>query len=130
MASFGKHLHAPQNSKLAKYAESANFAYLSNQTPSGFDLSKGPNQKTFGTQRHNKCLLNKRQGASTFQKVRTKKPSAPKGTTSANQTPRGLDLSKGLNQKTFGTKGTTSPRPRGSGLFQKARIKTFGTKTQ
>jgi len=50
MASFGKHLHAKQNSKLAKYAESANFAYLSNE----------------------------RQGASTFQKVRTKKPSAQK----------------------------------------------------
>ena len=29
VASFGKHLHAAQKSKLAKYAESANFAYLS-----------------------------------------------------------------------------------------------------
>jgi len=29
VASFGKHLHAAPNSKLAKYAESTNFAYLS-----------------------------------------------------------------------------------------------------
>ena len=53
MASFGRHLHAKQNSKLAKYAESANFAYLSKRTisaemPRGFDLTSGPNQKTFG----------------------------------------------------------------------------------
>ena len=52
MASFGKYLHAKQNSKLAKYAESANFAYLSKRTisaktPRGFDLTNGPNQKTF-----------------------------------------------------------------------------------
>ena len=48
MASFGK-----QNSKLAKCAESANFAYLSKRTisaktPRVFDLTNGPNQKTFG----------------------------------------------------------------------------------
>src|SRR6185312_11859557 len=104
MASFGKHLHAKQNSKLARYAESANFAYLSKQThnkcknakglrpfkrsepknlrhkrtisaktPRGFDLSKGPNQKTFSTSAQQ---AQKRQGASTFQKVRTKKHSA------------------------------------------------------
>ena len=82
MASFGKHLHAAQNSKLAKYAESANFAHLSKLTPRGFDLSKGPNQKTFGT----------------------------KSTISAKRTPGGFDLSKGPNQKTFGTKGTISAK--------------------
>ena len=49
MASFGKNLHAAQNSKLVKYTESVNFAYLSKRTPRGFDLSKGSNQKTFGT---------------------------------------------------------------------------------
>ena len=54
MASFGKHPHVKQNSKLAKYAEYANFAYLSK----------------------NAQQVQKRQGASTFQKVRTKKPSA------------------------------------------------------
>ena len=128
-----------------------------NKQPRGFDLLIGPNQKTFGTQRHNKCLLNKRQGASTFQKVRTKKTSAPKGTTSANQMPRGFDLSKGPNQKTFGTKRHNKCKPNAKGLrpfkrpepknlrhkrynksktkglrpfFQKARIKSFGTKTQ
>jgi len=41
-----------KNSKLAKYAEAANFAYLSKrtisaETPRGFDLTNGPNQKTF-----------------------------------------------------------------------------------
>ena len=51
---------------------------LAKQQPRGFDLLIGPNPKTFGTQRHNKCLLNKRKGVSTFQKVRTKKPSAQK----------------------------------------------------
>ena len=56
--SFGKHLHAKQNSKLAKYAESANFAYLSKRTLTSFDLSKGPNQKTFRHKRHNKCKTN------------------------------------------------------------------------
>ena len=71
MASFGKHLHAAQNSKLAKYTESVNFAYLSKPTPRGFDLIKGLNQKTFGT----------------------------KGIISAKRTPRGLNLSKGPNQK-------------------------------
>ena len=87
MASFGKHLYATQNNKLAKYTESVNFAYLSKQTPRGFDLQKGPNQKTFGT----------------------------KGTISAKQTPRGFDLQKGPNQKTFGKKGTISAKqtPRG-----------------
>ena len=78
MASLGKHLYATQNNKLAKYTESVNFAYLSKQTPRGFDLQKGPNQKTFGT----------------------------KDTKSAKQTPRGFDLQKGPNQKTFGTKVT------------------------
>ena len=42
-----------KNSKLAKYAEAANFAYLSKrtisaETPRGFDLTNGSNQKTFG----------------------------------------------------------------------------------
>ena len=73
--------------------------------PRGFDLSKGPNQKTFGT----------------------------KGTISAKQKSRGFDLSKGPNQKTFDeNKGTISARqkPRGfdllKGLNQKpsAKIKT------
>ena len=101
MASFGKHLHAKQNSKLAKYAESANFAYL----------SKNAQQ-----------VQKKRQGASTFQKVRIKKPSAQthkkcknakglrpfkrsepkhlrhKRKTSA-KTRQGFDLSKHPNQK-------------------------------
>jgi hypothetical protein len=79
---FGKHLHAAQNSKLAKYTESVNFAYLSKQMPRSFDLLKGPNQKTFGT----------------------------KGTISAKRTPRGFDLLKGPNQKTFGMKGTISAK--------------------
>src|SRR6185503_17455767 len=125
MASFGKHLHAKQNSKLAKYAESANFAYLSKQI-------------------HNKCK--KCQGASTFQKVRTKKPSAqmhnkcknakglrpfkrsePKNlrhkcSTSA-KTPRGFDLSKGPNQKTFGTNTQQVQKRQVVLTFQKVRTK-------
>ena len=92
MASFGKHLHAAQNSKLAKYTELVNFAYLSQRTPRGFDLSKGPNQKTFGT----------------------------KSTISAKQTPRGFDLQKGPNQKTFGNKVTKCAKrtPRGFGFLK------------
>ena len=90
MASFGKHLYATQNNKLAKYTESVNFAYLSKQTPRGFDLQKGPNQKTFGT----------------------------KVTISAKQTTRGFDLQKGPNQKTFGNKVTKCAKrtPRGFDL--------------
>ena len=56
--------------------------------PRGFDLSKGPNQKTFGT----------------------------KGTISAKQNPRGFDLSKGPNQKTFGTKSTISAKQKSRGF--------------
>src|SRR6185369_11816592 len=80
MASFGKHLHAKQNSKLAKYADSANFAYLSKQTHNKCKKRQGASTfqkvrtKKPSAQTHNKCK--KRQGASTFQKVRTKKPSA------------------------------------------------------
>ena len=92
MASFGKHLHAAQNSKLAKYTESVNFAYLSKPTPRGFDLIKGLNKKTFGT----------------------------KGIISAKRTLGGFDLQKGPNQKTFGTKGTISAKqtPRGFDLLK------------
>jgi len=79
MASFGKHPHAKQNSKLAKYAEPANFAYLS-------------------TQKHNKCKNAKG--------LRPLKRSEPKNLrqkrTISAKTPRGFDLSKGPNQKTFG----------------------------
>src|SRR6185312_1311544 len=80
MASFGKHLHAKQNSKLAKYAESANFAYLSKQMHNKCKKRQGASTfqkvrtKKPSAQMYNKCK--KRQGASTFQKVRTKKPSA------------------------------------------------------
>ena len=65
--------------------------------PRGFDLSNGPNQKTFGT----------------------------KVTKSAKRMPRGFDLSKGPNQKTFGTKGTKSEKraPRGFDLSKRSEPK-------
>ena len=71
-----------KNSKLAKYTEAANFAYLSKRTisartPRGFDLKNSPNQKNL------------------WQKS--------KRTISA-KTPRGFDLTNGPNQKTFGKK--------------------------
>src|SRR6185312_13679765 len=88
MASFGKHLHAKQNSKLAKYAESANFAYLSKQM-------------------HNKCK--KRQGASTFQKVQTKKNLRHKCTTSTKNT-KTLRPNKTKKKKNHRHKCTTSAK--------------------
>ena len=51
------------------------------RTLRGFDLTKGPNQKTFGTSTQQ---VQKREGASTFQRIRTKK-----GTISAKQRPTG-----------------------------------------
>ena len=71
-----------KNSKLAKYAEATNFAYLSKrtisaETPRGFDLTNGPNQK-------NLRQKNKR--------------------TISAEMPRGFDLTSGPNQKTFGKK--------------------------
>ena len=51
------------------------------KTPRGFDLSKGPNQKTFGTSTQQ---VQKRKGASTFLSVRTKK-----ATISAKRRPTG-----------------------------------------
>ena len=89
---------------------------LAKQQPRGFDLLIGPNPKTFGTQRHNKCLLNKHKGALSFQKVRTKKPSAQKSTTSANRTPRGSDLLKGLNQKNLRHKRHNKYKTNAKGL--------------
>src|SRR6185437_14269706 len=103
---------------------------ISAETPRGFDLTNGPNQKTFG-KKANAQQVQKRQGASTLQMVRTKKPSAKKQThnkcrnakglrpykwsepknlrqkskrTTSAETPRGFDLTNGPNQKTFGKK--------------------------
>ena len=118
------------------------------KSPRGFDLSKGPNQKTFGT---NAQQVQKRQGASTFQKVRTKKPSAqmhnkcknakglrpfkrsePKNLrhkrTSAKM-PRGFDLSKGPNQKTFGTNAQQVQKRQGASTSQKVRTKKPSAQT-
>ena len=76
MASLGKHLHAAQNSKLAKYAESANFAYLSKQT-------------------HNKCKNAK--GLRPFKRSEPKNLWHKRKTSA--KTPRGFDISKGPNKK-------------------------------
>ena len=51
------------------------------KTPRGFDLSKGPNQKTFGTSTQQ---VQKHEGDSTFQSIRTKK-----GTISIKRRPTG-----------------------------------------
>jgi len=71
VASFGKHLHAAPNSKLAKYAESTNFAYLSKRQ--GLRPFKGPNQKTFGRSTISAKITPR---GFDLLKVRTKKPSA------------------------------------------------------
>ena len=63
--------------------------------PKGFDLSKGPSQKNLRQKTHKKCK--KRQGASTFQKVRTKKPSAKNGNNHKNA--KGLRPFKGSEAK-------------------------------
>src|SRR6185312_5049046 len=76
--------HTYQN----KYTTSA-------KTPRGFDLSKGPNQKTFGT------------NAQQVQK-----------------TPRGFDPSKGPNQNTFGTNAKQVQKRHWASTFQKIRTKT------
>ena len=91
MASFGQHLHATKNNKLAKYTESVNFAYLSKPTPRGFDLLKVRTKKTFG-------------------KI---------GTISAKRTPRGFDLLKVRTKKTFGKKRKQSQKRRGASTFSK-----------
>ena len=97
MASFGKHLYATQNNKLAKYTESVNFAYLSKQTPRGFDLQKGLNQKNFGN-KVTKCAKRKTKGLRPF-KGSNQKTFGTKGTISAKQTPRGFDLLKVRTKK-------------------------------
>jgi len=61
-----------------------------------------------------------RQGDSTFQKVRAKKPSA-KNAQKVQKTPRGFDLSKGPNQKNFGKKRKQSQKRQGASTFQKVR---------
>jgi len=67
------------------------------RTLRGFDLSKDPNKKP-SAQKAQK-VQNHRQGASTFQKARTKKTFGTNGTKSAKPSPKGFDLSKGPNQK-------------------------------
>jgi hypothetical protein len=91
MASFGKHLHAAKNNKLAKYTESVNFAYLSKRTQRGFDLLRSE-PKNLRHNRHNKYKKNA----------------------------KGLRPFQGPNQKTFGTIGTISAKrmPRGFDLFK------------
>src|SRR6185437_4107628 len=115
MARFGKHLHAKQNSKLAKYAKSANFAYLSAQTHNKCKNAKGlrpfkrSEPKTFAT---NAQQLQKRQGASTFQKVRTKKSSAQAQNKRKNT--KGLRPFKRSQPKNLRHKRKTSAKtPRG-----------------
>ena len=100
-------LHAKQNSKLANYAESANFAYLPKQT-------------------HNKCKNAK--GLRPFKRSEPKNL-RHKRTTSA-KTPRGFDLSKGPNQKNLRQKTQNKCKPNAKGLrpFQGPNQKTFGKK--
>jgi len=115
MASFGKHLYATQNNKLAKYTESVNFAYLFKRMPRGFDLQKGPNQKTFGTKRTKSAKQTPR--GFNPPKGPNQKIIGTKGTKGAKQTPRGFDLQKGPNQKTFGTI-SAKQAPRGFGYLK------------
>ena len=59
------------------------------EMPRGFDLTNGPNQKTFG-KKGNAQQVQKCQGASTLQMVRTKKPSAKKQTHNKCRNAKGL----------------------------------------
>ena len=97
-----------KNSKLAKYAEAANFAYLSKrtisaETPRGFDLTNGPNQKLSAKkQTHNKCRNAK--GLRPYKWYEPKNLRQKSKRTISAETPRGFDLTNGTNQKTFGKK--------------------------
>ena len=153
MASFGKHLHAKQNSKLAKYAESANFAHLSKQTHNKYKNAKGlrPLKRSEPKNLRHKRKTSaknakglppfKRSEPKNFRHKRTTseknakglrpfKRSEPKNlwhkrTTSA-KTPRGFDLKKGPKQKTFGTNAQQVQKLQWA--FQRVRTKNLRKK--
>ena len=137
MASFGKHLHAKQNSKLAKYAEPANFAYLSKQIHNKCKNAKG--LRPFKRSEPKNLRHKRTTSAKNAKGLRLFKRSKPKHlrhkhTTSA-KTRQGFDLSKHPNQKGHikcKAKANRMPRKnwkmdarKGEGTFFSTR--TFGT---